>query len=70
MRIPPWERYIEEGLDTLQAEESDFHRPPTKTDRLHGLFDGKVVEVYHPDGSKPAEEGKMVVKYGPIGSSK
>lgn len=31
----PWERYIEDGQDLLQAQEANYQRPPPETDRLY-----------------------------------
>ncbi|XP_071101629.1 uncharacterized protein [Haliotis cracherodii] len=46
----PWEKYIQEGQDLLMAQESNFARPPTASDRLYiNVGEGQVIEVQHPE---------------------
>lgn len=45
----PWDKYIEAGKDILKGQESSFHRPMIKKDRLfYTKPDGSVIQVEHP----------------------
>ncbi|KAK7092325.1 uncharacterized protein [Littorina saxatilis] len=46
----PWERYLTEGQELLQAQDANFDRPPPDTDRLYmNIGDNQVIEVQHPE---------------------
>ena len=69
----PWERFIQQGLDILHAEESSFHRPAIKTDKLYAEIDGKLLQVEHPKAPYAREhqpDNQPRVRYGPIGSGR
>ncbi len=70
----PWEKYIEEGKDILHAEESSFHRPAAKNDKLFATIDGELVQVEHPRPpygyDRYIHDNVPRVRYGPIGSNK
>lgn len=69
----PWDRFISEGMDTLHAEESSFHRPAMKTDRLYAEIDGRMVQVEHPKpprGGNDPIDNQSRVRYGPIASGR
>lgn len=45
----PWDKFIEAGKDILKGQESNFHRPMIKRDRLmYTKPDGSVIQVEHP----------------------
>lgn len=70
---PPWMRYLEEGSNRLHAEESSFHRPSHKKDKLYAVINGNLCQVEHPKpavGEKADEFNRTRLRYGPIGSSK
>ena len=73
-RLSPWEKFIEQGLTALNAEESNFSRPSLKKDKLYAWIDDKSVQVEHPKAPKGQEglykEGQTHVRYGPIASGK
>ena len=49
----PWDIYLEKTSERLKVEESNFHRPFIKTDRLfYTNPDSTVVEVEHPPADK------------------
>ncbi|XP_035829271.1 uncharacterized protein LOC101849581 isoform X3 [Aplysia californica] len=68
----PWERHIELGKDILRGQESNFHRPMIKRDKLFFTKpDGSVIQVEHPRptgyAARNYKEGQTNVKYGVIG---
>ena len=73
-RLTPWEKFIEQGLTALNAEESNFSKPSLKKDKLFAWIDDKSVQVEHPKPPKGQEalykEGQTHVRYGPIASGK
>ena len=71
--IRPWERFVKQGLEILRAEESSFHRPAMKTDRLYAEIDGRMVQVEHPKPPRGMEgqlDNQPRVRYGPIASGR
>ncbi len=71
----PWERYIEEGQQHLTAQEADFTRPPSETDKLYMNIGGNdVIEVGHPPIPEEVKHwykgDKPTIRHGPIGSGK
>ena len=67
----PWDIFLEEASKRLKVEESNFHRPFIKTDRLfYTNPDSTVVEVEHPPADKHYFEGRTNVRFGPIASGK
>ena len=55
----------------LNSEDSNFRRPPAKTDRLfYTKPDSTVIEVEHPKPSRTYREGQCNAHYGVIGSGK
>ncbi len=73
-RMKPWEKFIEQGLKALNAEESNFSRPSIKKDKLYAFIDDERVQVEHPRPGKGEEakykEGVTHIRYGPVGSGK
>jgi nucleoside phosphorylase len=66
-----WDIFLEEASKRLKVEESNFHRPFIKTDRLfYTNPDSTVVEVEHPPADKHYFEGRTNVRFGPIASGK
>lgn len=67
----PWERYINDAKDILQTEESNFHRPPMKTDRLFYTDDyGADIELEHPAAGKGYRVGQSNCRLGVIASGR
>lgn len=68
----PWESFVDQGLELLHAQESDFHRPAQNTDRLFAFIGGNRVQVEHPTPRSNQSDGKsgrsIRVHYGPIAS--
>lgn len=66
----PWDKYIEEGKETLHAEESNFYRPAAKTDKLYALVDNEMVQVEHPKPpagyDRHREDNRPRIRYGPL----
>uniref|UniRef100_A0A2C9LHC9 Uncharacterized protein n=1 Tax=Biomphalaria glabrata TaxID=6526 RepID=A0A2C9LHC9_BIOGL len=67
-----WEKFIEEGKDILRGQESHFHRPMIKRDKLFlTKSDGSVVQVDHPRPLsytvKNYKEGQTNIRYGVVG---
>ncbi|KAH9513942.1 hypothetical protein Btru_031804 [Bulinus truncatus] len=67
-----WEKFIEEGKETLRGQESHFHRPMIKKDKLFlKKSDGSVIQVDHPRPlsytDKSYKEGQTNIRYGVIG---
>ncbi|XP_074596779.1 uncharacterized protein LOC141851880 isoform X2 [Brevipalpus obovatus] len=70
-----WETYLDQGLDQLKAQESDFNRPPQETDKLYMNLGAKdVLEVIHPEVPEknydPRSKGKPMIHLGAIGSGR
>lgn len=65
-----WKESIERGLEILQAEESSFHKPEIKTDKLFAIDDDAFVQVEHPEPHDPSLWNQNSVKYGSIASGK
>ena len=69
----PWEGYLAEGLQHLQARtENDFTRPAANTDKLYmNIGNRDVIEVQHPVSSETTEGPATTrLHLGPIGSGK
>lgn len=67
----PWDRYMNDAKDILQTEESNFHRPPMKTDRLFYTDDnGTDLELEHPAAGKGYRVGQSNCRLGVIASGK
>lgn len=67
----PWDRYINDAKDALQTEESNFHRPPMKTDRLfYTDDDGTEIELEHPVPGKGYRVGQSNCRLGVVASGK
>ncbi|ESO90699.1 hypothetical protein LOTGIDRAFT_163977 [Lottia gigantea] len=71
-RSPLWISIMEESLDTLKGQESNFHRPSIRTDRLYYTKpDGTIIECDHP---RPEDvhytDGNTRVLYGLVAGSK
>lgn len=68
----PWQQYISEGQELLQAQEQNYERPPTTADRLYmGIGEGQVIEVQHPENPEgiPIAE-KPVIRFGVFGAGR
>uniref|UniRef100_A0A0B7AVT3 Uncharacterized protein n=1 Tax=Arion vulgaris TaxID=1028688 RepID=A0A0B7AVT3_9EUPU len=68
----PWDKHIETGKDILRGQETNFHRPMIKKDRLfYTKPDGSVIQVEHPIpkgyAARNFNEGWTNVRYGAIG---
>lgn len=70
----PWEQYIMEGEQKLRGEESSFHRPSVKTDKLYMLENGEKIHIKHPKPPRGAEflyrENQPTLRYGIITSGR
>ncbi|XP_059150764.1 uncharacterized protein LOC131937389 [Physella acuta] len=66
-----FEQFIEAGKDILRGQESNFHRPNIKKDRLFlTKADGSTIQVDHPrplTGASDYKEGQTCIRYGLIG---
>jgi hypothetical protein len=68
----PWDKHLEAGKDILKGQESNFHRPMIKKDRLfYTKPDGSVIQVEHPRptgfAARNFNEGWTNIRYGAIG---
>ncbi|CAL1532447.1 unnamed protein product [Lymnaea stagnalis] len=68
----PWDKFIEEGKDILRGQESNFHRPMIKRDKLFlTKSDNSTVQVDHPRplsySAKNYMEGQTNIRYGVVG---
>ncbi|KAK6180884.1 hypothetical protein SNE40_008854 [Patella caerulea] len=69
--LASWERYMLEGEQVLQGQETNFERPPDNTDRLYmDLGEDQVIEVQHPFPPEGAvvREGMPRLHYGVFGA--
>lgn len=72
---PPWDTYLESGKELLKGEESSFHRPALKSDKLfYTKPGGEVIQVEHPKAlgleARRHKEGTMTVHSGLIGAGR
>lgn len=70
-----WEKFIEEGLATLEGQSAEFARPSANTDKLFMSIGPKdVIEMNHPLPSEnsydPRSSGMPMVHFGAIGSGR
>ncbi|XP_076257620.1 uncharacterized protein LOC143194790 isoform X4 [Rhynchophorus ferrugineus] len=73
--IPPWIKYLREGLDKLSTQrEPDFHAPSADTDKLYmSIGDRDLIEVAHPlpqDGSVKRQEGCPRIHLGTVAAGR
>ncbi|KAK3602326.1 hypothetical protein CHS0354_007120 [Potamilus streckersoni] len=73
--LKPWEPNIDQGLEILCSEESNFHRPSIKSDKLYYTkLDGTTVQVDHPLPTGHAalshRDGQPKIHYGVVGTGK
>ncbi|XP_074658001.1 uncharacterized protein LOC141910980 isoform X2 [Tubulanus polymorphus] len=72
-QVAPWEKYIDEGKESLHGDESAFYRPSSKTDKIvRANENGELLQYEHP--APPAgvtrNNNRPVVHLGAIGSGK
>lgn len=72
-----WERYMKEGWEALESQETDFHRPEADTDKLYMSIGTKdVIEVGHPEppsnlsGYDPRASDQPTVHFGAVASGR
>jgi len=70
-----WEAFLDEGLEQLKTQETDFHRPSQETDKLYMNLGAKdVLEVIHPEVPEnnydPRSKGKPMIHLGTIASGR
>lgn len=47
--VPPWMKYLQEGLNNLANSEQDFKAPSADTDKLYmSIGEKDLIEVAHP----------------------
>lgn len=67
----PWERYLEEGIDSLYSDELDCRRP--KEDKLFFTIEDKnLIEANHPEPEDPLntdrrQYGMPMLRFGKVG---
>lgn len=67
----PWETFMEEAGESLNTEDSNFHRPSFKKDKLfYTNPDGTVVQIEHPTPEFGYREGHPNIRYGIIAGGK
>jgi nucleoside phosphorylase len=68
----PWEKYMDEGMEILDAEVSSFHRPPAKTDKLFAIVGDELLQVEHPKTPAYDANRELVphIRFGPVGSGR
>ncbi|XP_050414992.2 uncharacterized protein LOC126829267 [Patella vulgata] len=68
----PWETYMEEAMDILKGQESNFHRPSIRTDRLYFTKqDRTVIQCDHPRPTDPTyKDGQTRISYGAVAAGK
>lgn len=70
-----WEEAMEEGMEELAEQETDFSRPAASTDRLFiNIGDNEVIEVSHPpcppEAAETYRKGRPALRFGPLGAGR